>query len=111
MNFNQEFDNKCSFCERAISFMPVKCFNCEHQFCDLVCAKLYYDHIENIKPDMNEYHLAYLRKQISKQAYEIYEKLSGVIFYMLPNSKGMNINDRVEAHNAYTKILLRIKEA
>lgn len=109
MDFNHEFDNRCSFCEQAISFVPVTVFNNDCCFCNLVCAKLYHDHEQQIKPNMHEYHSAYLQKQLSKLSIDIYEKLNGTMFNMLPDSKSLDISDKVEAKNEYTKILLRMK--
>lgn len=108
MDFSNELNTTCSFCGQPISLAPLDSFD-GHHFCHLVCAKLYYDNINQIKVDMSNYKYLYNTRQLSKLAIEVYEKLNGTLFYMLPISK-INENDsRVDARNNYVKVLLKMK--
>lgn len=108
MDFSQELNNTCSFCGQTISLAPLDSYD-GHHFCHIVCGKLYYDNIQQIKVDMTNYRYLYITKQLSKTAIDIYDKLNGTLFCMLPISKIDPSTSRTEARDNYIKVLLRMK--
>lgn len=110
MDFSGTLNTTCSFCNQQINLASLDSFD-GHHFCNVVCAKLYYDNIQQIKIDMSNYRNLYKTKQLSKLAIDTYEKLNGTIFYMLPISKCpvSSIDERIAARDNYTTVLLRMK--
>lgn len=74
----------CNFCDKKIKFMPLTSTDKKLKFCDIVCAKLYYDNVKQIEIDRNEYNNYYINEQLSKKAKDIYSKVGGTLFKQLP---------------------------
>ena len=81
---NKSFVNICSFCEREIHLSPVRCIGCTEKFCDLCCAKLFYDNVYKITIDSIEYTAQYRTNQLSSLAKHIYEITGSTLFEMMP---------------------------
>lgn len=75
---------KCDFCKKKIKFMPVHTIDRTLKFCDLICAKLYYDNVKKITINRLEYNNYFINDQLSKSAKEIYNRVGKVLFKQLP---------------------------
>ena len=76
--------HKCSFCGCVIKTHPFNDISHTHRFCDIYCAKLFHDNVEQIKPAIQEYNRAYVNKQLDKSATEAFLKMKNTLFEMLP---------------------------
>ena len=76
--------NTCSFCGKDIKMLPAQSVDGELKFCDLICAKLYYDNIGHFKFDVKRYNDYYNEESLSKKAYDIYDKYRFIMFEQLP---------------------------
>lgn len=84
----------CSFCNEEIKGMPASSLDKSLLFCDIVCAKLYYDTIHRFKFNKREYNNFYINDQLTNRASEIYSHLGGIMFELLPYTHiDGNIND------------------
>ena len=83
-NVTLQLTSHCNFCKKKIKFMPVNSLDRTLKFCDIICAKLYYDNVEKFEINRNEYNNYYINDQISKKAKEVYNKVGGVMFKLLP---------------------------
>lgn len=79
-----QLDSCCNFCKKKIKFMPLSSIDKKLKFCDVVCAKLYYDNVGKFEINKNEYNNYYNNDQLSKKAKEIYSKVGKIIFQQLP---------------------------
>lgn len=111
MDFAGDLDFDCSFCHASIELAPVRTFDDKHHFCNIVCAKLYYDNYERIKVDMTNYQRMYSSGQLSSLSKELYDKMNGTMFYMLPVYKIEDVEDvnKFDARDYYTAVLLNMK--
>lgn len=110
MDFDRNIFDLCSFCEENIDKFAVTCYNSNCKFCDLVCAKLYYDNVEKIKINIKEYNQLYINNQLSNQDKNMFEKLSMTSFYMFPIYKLDEYADKKEAKKLYSKSILMMKK-
>ena len=99
----------CSFCGKDIKFFPAQSVDGKLKFCDVICAKLYYDNIDKFTFDVKKYNNYFNEGELSKKAREIYDKCRFVIFEQLPVFKP-EPNDPILKepelmHKAYNKIL------
>lgn len=108
MDFNNNLNAICDFCNEQIQCAPFESLEGQ-TFCHLVCAKLYHDNVEPLKVNMKNYRKLYLNNQLSKLAMNIYDKLHGTLFNMMPISTGIDITDEISARDSYVTTLLRIK--
>lgn len=108
MDFNNSLDVLCNFCHQPIAFASVDTYSGEH-FCHLACAKLYYDNVDKIKLNFRLYQRAYTNQQLSPLAVNIYEKLEGTLFNMLPIGK-CDITNPIKCRDDYVETLLKIKK-
>ena len=83
-NIEISFDNHCSFCGKKIKFMPLSSVDKKLKFCDLVCAKLYYDNKEHFAINRIEYNNYYINDQLSKKAKEVFGRVGSILFKQLP---------------------------
>ena len=74
----------CSFCNKKIKFMPLSSLDKSLKFCDIICAKLYYDNVDKFEINRIEYNNYYNNDQLSKRARDIYNKVGNVMFKLLP---------------------------
>ena len=111
MDFGGSLNAECSYCGQPIVLAGLNTFDDRHHFCHLVCAKLYYDNVEKIKVNMTQYQKMYSSHQLSQLATEIYDKLNGTLFYMLPVSKtpSDSPDDRIAAKEFYINSFLFMK--
>lgn len=110
MDFDKSLDDKCSFCGESIKLTPVECICNKCKFCDIACAKLYYDNVERVKIDMKKYNMYYSNNQLSPTAKTIYEKMNSVMFDMLPICK-INVEDNIsEMKMKYMKLLMMMRK-
>ena len=77
----------CSFCNKKIKFMPLSSLDKSLKFCDIICAKLYYDNIDKFEINRIEYNNYYNNDQLSKRARDIYNKVGNVMVILLPSYK------------------------
>lgn len=89
----RSFVNICSFCGKEIQLSPMKCVNSNYTFCDICCAKLYYDNIDKVVIDYQDYHECYRTNQLSALARRIYESTESCLFEMLPICK-VDVDDK-----------------
>ena len=82
-NTNQ-FKSCCSFCGHEIEQFPASSIDNKFKFCDLICAKLYYDNNERFTFDVKRYNNYYNEGQLSEQAKELYERCRFILFEQLP---------------------------
>ena len=99
----------CSFCHKDIKFFPAQSIDGKLNFCDIICAKLYYDNVEQFTLNVKKYNNYYNEGELSKKAKDIYEKCRFVLFEQLPIYKPLP-NDSVYnnpelMHKMYNKIL------
>jgi len=99
--------HKCNWCSTNIKHLPLSTLDNTLSFCDIVCAKLYNDNIENININMKEYSKHYVSGNISTKAKKIYETTKDVMFKMLPRYKvdSNNKTSRMDAKIYYDKVL------
>lgn len=76
--------SKCNFCNKEIKMFAAQSMDGKLKFCDLVCAKLYYDNNEHFTFDSKKYNNYYNENELSKKAKEIYDKCRFVLFEQLP---------------------------
>lgn len=74
----------CSYCNKKIKLMSLNSLDRSLRFCDIVCAKLYYDNVSQFDINRNEYNDYYINDQLSKRAKELYANVGSVIFKTLP---------------------------
>lgn len=58
-----------------------------HNFCDIICAKLFNDNISPININITKYNKDIASKLVCKKAEGIFMKTNGVLFKMLPTYK------------------------
>ena len=83
-NLMKNMKSKCNFCNKEVKMFPAQSVNGELKFCDLVCAKLYYDNNKHFNFDARKYNNYYNENELSKKAKEIYDKCRFVLFEQLP---------------------------
>lgn len=106
MDFDKSLNSKCSFCGSCIKLTPVECIGQKYKFCDIACAKLFYDNVEKIKVNIKEYNMYYSNNQLSVKAKYIYEKMNSTIFSMLPIYKIQIGDNKKEAKKRYAKMIV-----
>ena len=74
----------CSFCDKKIKFMPLSSLDKSLKFCDIVCAKLYYDNVCKFDINRDEYNNYFNNDQLSKRAKDVYSRVGNVLFKLLP---------------------------
>ncbi len=79
-----ELEKSCMYCNKVIKSMPVQDVNEKLRFCDLVCAKLYYDNVDKFTIDINRYNNYFNNGELSRQANDIYSKIRWFMFEQLP---------------------------
>lgn len=110
MDFSRSLYDKCSFCNDTINDFYVSCLNCDCKFCDIACAKLYYDNVDKVKINLKDYNTHYVNGQLSSTESSIFEKVATTSFYMLPIYKIGDDIDRNVAKQNYQKMLLMMKK-
>ena len=75
---------RCAFCNKKIKGMPASSIDKSLLFCDIICAKLYYDNIERFTFNRREYNSFYVNEQLSNTANEIFAHVGGIMFELLP---------------------------
>ena len=75
---------RCAFCNKKIKGMPASSIDKSLLFCDIICAKLYYDNIERFTFNRREYNSFYVNDQLSNTANEIFAHVGGIMFELLP---------------------------
>ena len=75
---------RCAFCNKKIKGMPASSIDKSLLFCDIICAKLYYDNIERFAFNRREYNSFYVNDQLSNTANEIFTHVGGIMFELLP---------------------------
>lgn len=80
---------RCSMCQKKISKKPLEGYfeNNILLFCDLICAKLYYDNVEKIIINQKKYRYDYKNNQLGKFASIIYEICINKEFELMPEKK------------------------
>lgn len=78
--------NKCSYCNEEILGMPIHSTDGEHQFCDIACAKLYNDNVEEIEINKVEYDRYFEDGLLIDSASELYKLIRLSSFKCLPHS-------------------------
>ena len=96
----------CAFCGKKISGMSLRSVDHSKNFCNIVCAKLYYDNFENISLDFNEYKQYYCNGLLNNVSKKLYEFTKQTIFQMLPLMKINKDCDKYASKKYYKKILL-----
>ena len=76
---------RCAFCNKKIKGMPASSIDKSLLFCDIICAKLYYDNIERFTFNRREYNSFYVNDQLSNTANEIFAHVGGIMFELLPH--------------------------
>ena len=76
--------NVCSFCHKTIKMFPAQSIDSKYKFCDLICAKLFFDNNEHFTLDIKRYNNYYNEHEISKKATDIYERCRYLLFEQLP---------------------------
>ena len=104
-----QLNSCCSFCNKKIKFMPLSSIDKSLKFCDIICAKLYYDNVGKFEINKTEYNNYYINDQLSKKAKDIYNKVGAIMFKQLPIYSPL-INDEAYGNpelmkKKYTKIL------
>ena len=85
LEFNMPMMNTtCSFCGKHIKDFPASSIDGRLKFCDLICAKLFYDNNEHFTLDIKKYNNYYNEGQLSKKARDIFERCNGIVFEQLP---------------------------
>lgn len=74
----------CSFCNKEIKMFPAQSMDNKYKFCDLICAKLFYDNKEHFVLDIKRYNNYFNECELSKKAMEIYDKCRFMLFEQLP---------------------------
>ena len=75
---------RCAFCNKKIKGMSASSIDKSLLFCDIICAKLYYDNIERFTFNKREYNSFYVNEQLSNTANEIFAHVGGIMFELLP---------------------------
>lgn len=81
---NTTLKHTCSFCNKEIKLCPCSDINNKLKFCDLICAKLYYDNVEHFTIDIKRYNNYYNECQLSKKARDVFERCRWLVFEQLP---------------------------
>lgn len=79
-----EFGTHCSFCCKVVKDFPAMSTDGRFKFCDLICAKLFYDNNERYTIDIKRYNNYYNEGQLSKKASDIFERCNDIVFEQLP---------------------------
>ena len=110
LEFNSSLMNTtCSFCGKCIKEFPASSVDGKWKFCDLICAKLFYDNKEHFVIDIKRYNNYYNEGQLSKKASDIFERCGDIVFEQLPIYKPLEtdpaFNDPRLMRKIYNKIL------
>lgn len=81
---DDEILNVCSFCGKEINMFPASSSDGKFKFCDLICAKLFYDNNEKFVLDIKRYNNYFNEGQLSDKASRIYEQCRFMMFEQLP---------------------------
>ena len=84
LEFNVSLRASCSFCGKTIKNCPASSVDGKWKFCDLICAKLFYDNHEHFIFDITRYNNYYNDGQLSKKAASVFELCNDVVFEQLP---------------------------
>ena len=105
----KDIKSKCNFCKKEIKLFPASSIDGSLKFCDLVCAKLYYDNVQKFTFDVKKYNNYYNEGELNKKAKEVYEKCRFVLFEQLPvfipSPSDECYNNPELQHKLYNKIL------
>ena len=74
----------CSFCGKDIKLMPAQDISNKLDFCDIICAKLYYDNIERFIFNVKQYNTYYEHGGLTKRAMETFGKARWFMFELMP---------------------------
>ena len=102
-------NDKCSFCGKVIKMFPASNSDNTLKFCDLICAKLYYDNVQHFLFDVKRYNNYYNEYQLSDKAREVFDRCRFVMFEQLPVYRPLKTdetyNDPKLMKKIYDKIL------
>lgn len=96
---------RCSFCGNEIEGMPLHTSHGDYIFCDLACAKLYNDLVNEIDIDKNSYDSYYEDNMLSEKASSIYRVIRFSNFKCLPHVSNYRNIDRDKLKVNYVEIL------
>ena len=106
---NNVMTKHCDFCKKKIKLMPVQDTSNTLNFCDIICAKLYYDNVKHFNINIKQYNNYYNEDDLNKKAKDIYSRCRNVIFEQLPVYKPTETDDAFNnpelMHKKYNKIL------
>lgn len=109
LQLNNIMNNKCEFCNKVIKQLPASSTDGKLKFCDIICAKLYYDNFGKFTFDIKKYNTYYNEGQLDKKAKEIFERCRFLMFEQLPIYKPLDddpiIDDPKMMKKIYNKIL------
>jgi len=105
------FKKNCILCHKSIRDCGLYSLNHELIFCDLVCAKIYFDNINKIEIDYNEYRKNYCNHKLSNKSLDIYKKYMNKFFIELPIIKISNFDklDKLD-ESEYKKEIMKYKK-
>lgn len=109
-SFNDtNLNHTCCFCGKDIKFFPASSTDGKLRFCDVICAKLYYDNVERFTFDVKKYNNYFNEGELSKKAKEVFERCRFVIFEQLPVFRPLKgeeaYNNPELMYKMYNKIL------
>ena len=96
----------CSFCENEIKGCALECIDSNNKFCDLCCAKLYYDNIEPINININLYIKHFRENDLEPLACNIYKRLGNKLFEMMPKYRFDKSISKIDAKTKYLNVYL-----
>lgn len=103
----QDIENySCCWCDSVMNLIHVESFSGE-RFCDICCAKLYYDNVKTIKINMRKYNTYCANNYLDERSKEIYMIISGSIFETLP-VYSISGESRIDAKRNYYNLLRSI---
>ena len=82
--FDKSLNSQCSFCGKDIKLIPIQSLDDTLKFCDIICAKLYYDNVHHFIFNTKLYNNYFVEGQLSKSAAAVYERARYIIFEQLP---------------------------
>lgn len=101
--------NICKFCEKNIFQQPFVVNDL--MFCDIICAKLYFDknNITKFVFDKKKYDNYFKNNLISETAAEYYKILRKINFFSLPFDMSLTIAQQTEQENEEKTFPIEIK--
>lgn len=96
-------EKRCCFCSRTISLMPFVANG--NSFCDVICARLYYDSKTPIFYDKHQYDTYYKNGLLSTLASSTYKLLRSINLAMLPTVEETNERKDI-VKNRYAALIM-----